>query len=191
MSKMIKIVAVTAILCCLMPALPAQAQNNTCQPIRLIIQANLDLARPFPFTGWSGTVKGLLNDKIPVNGRIYAPPDAPVPTVFTGQVGHEGFRIVFDLGPAGKFVNVMDTDLAHYSPRVSPHFTFPPQFAFGRTMATVKIAPDSAISSGWFASATGNISVTGLFVVNGAPPFDMGFWNAEVEGRLCGVTTPQ
>ena len=192
MTKMTKIAAFAAILIWLVPAMPAQPQNNSCQPIHLIIQANLDLARPFPYTGWTGTVKGLLNDKIPLNGKVYNPPGDPIPTVYTGQAGHEAMRMVFDFGTAaGIFVNVLDRDLAKYSPGVSPHFTFPPEFAFGRTMATLKIVPDSLISSGWFANATGNISVIGIFVVNGNPPFDMGFWNAEVDGKLCGVVTPQ
>ena len=184
-------IASFAILGWLVPAMPAQPQNTNCQPIHLIIQANLDLARPAPFTGWTGTVKGLLNDKIPLNGKVYNPPGEPPPTVYTGQAGHEPMRIVFDFGTsAGKLINLLDRDLAQYSPSVSPHFTFPPQFAFGRTMATLKIAPDSTISSGWFANATGNISIIGIFVVNGAPPFDMGFWNAEVDGKLCGVVIP-
>jgi hypothetical protein len=190
MIKLMKIVTTTAVFSCLVPALPAQAEKNACQPIRLLIQANLDLARPAPLTGWSGTVKGLLNDTIPLNGMVYAAPGGPVPTVYTGQVGHEVFRFVFDFGPAGKFVNAPDRDLAQYSPSVSPHLTFPPRFAFGRTMATVKIVPDGAISSGWFTNASGSISIVGMFVVNGPPPVDMGFWNAEAEGKLCGAATP-
>jgi hypothetical protein len=168
---------------------PVWAQQS-CQTIHLIIQANLDLARPFPFTGWTGTVRGLLNDKIPLNGRVYNPPGEPPPTVYTGQAGHEAMRMLFDFGTAGILVTALDRDMVQYSPGVSPHFTFPPQLAFGHTMATLKIAPDTAISSGWFANATGSISVIGIFVVNGPPPFDMGFWNAEVDGKLCGVLIP-
>jgi hypothetical protein len=87
MTKMMKIAAFAAILTWLVPAMPAQPQDNSCQPIHLIIQANLDLARPFPFTGWTGTVKGLLNDKISLSGRVYHPPGQPPPGLKGTELG--------------------------------------------------------------------------------------------------------
>ena len=190
-SKMMLMATVAVIVASLMAAAPANAQERGCMPVRLLIQTNLDLARPAPDTGWAGIVRGLINDSIPLNGKLYSPPGIPPPTKITGQVGHETMRLVFDFGAVGKFVNVASVDIVLYNPKVSPHFTFPPDLAFGRTMSTSKVEPDIAISSGMFVGARGNISITGVFVVNGLPPFDMGIWNAEVSGSLCDVAVPQ
>lgn len=69
--------------------------------------------------------------------------------------------------------------------------TYPPDLAFGHYAATVKIAPDPdpMLTSGRFINATGNLSISGLFVVNVPPPAlaDIGIWNAEITGKLCSI----
>lgn len=194
MNNSTKAIALFAVVGCLLAALPAQAQNNGCQPIRLLLQANLDFARPYPGTGWSGIVRGFLNNTEPLNGKLYyLPPPPGSETKPAGQSGHEqSNRAVFDFGEKGMFVTVADGAVFQLSPTVSPHMDYPPDLAFGHYSATVKVAPDPLlVKSGRFVNATGNLSIAGLFLVDGPPPFDMGIWNAEINGRLCKVTPKQ
>jgi hypothetical protein len=76
MTKVMKIAAFAAILVCLVPALPAQAQNNSCQPIRLLLQAKLDFSGPPPLMGWFGPVRGFLNNTESLDGTLYYLPPA-------------------------------------------------------------------------------------------------------------------
>lgn len=205
MTNLMKKTAFAAVLGCLVAAMPVLAQNNNCQSIQLLLQGKLDFTQPPPLIGWYGKLKGLLIDrdsKVPLNGTFYGyPTGAPVPTTFAGQVGHETLRAVFDFGPTvGKFATVLDREIAQYSPKVSPHFEFNPSDpaprVWGRTMATVKVAPDPEPepsknqTSGWFTQATGRITLMGTFVVNAGPPADMGFWSTEISGTLCNVAVP-
>jgi hypothetical protein len=176
---------VVVTLICLVSVIPMPAQNNDgCQPVRLLLQANLNLAGPHP--GWSGVVRGFLNNTIPMNGILYVIDSQP--TTATGQAGHEVGALVFDFGPKGRFVTNVSSMNFQVSPSVTPHMIYPPEVAFGRHIATLKVAPRTGLSSGWFTNATGNISSVGLWMVNAPPPFDMGFWNAEIDGRICNVT---
>jgi hypothetical protein len=189
MSNLTKTAAFAAILSCLVLGAPLQAENKGCQNIRLLLQANLDFTRPFPGTGWSGAVRGFLNDTEPINGKLYYLPSS-VETKGTGQTGHEYANIaVFDFGPVtGTFVTVADGAVFQLSPTTSPHMVYPPDLAFGHYSATVKVAPAPVLSTKRFANATGNLSIAGLFVVNAPPAVDMGFWNAEINGKLCNLT---
>lgn len=46
MSKITKVAVLAAILGWVVAAVPAHAQGNSCQSIRLLLQANLDFTRP-------------------------------------------------------------------------------------------------------------------------------------------------
>lgn len=108
----------------------------------------------------------------------------------TGQAAHEyGDRAVFDFGTKGVFITVADGAVFHMLPGVSPHMIYPPDLGFGNYSATVKVAPDPAFTSGRFANATGNLTISGMFLVNVPPPAyqNIGIWNAEINGRLCNV----
>jgi hypothetical protein len=203
MTKVMKIAAFAAVLVCLVPALPVQAQNNSCQPIRLLLQASLNLT-DIPGVGvipvWSGQVRGFLNNSKPLNGGLYGlPGPGGVSTIGTGQVAKDyNLRFVFDFGSDGKFVTVADQDVMPFSPGVSPHLVYPPPAAFGSYMYVAKVAPDSLVSAAPFSTATGNISISGSFLVNGQWPAipsptypfggPLGIWNAEINGRLCNLT---
>lgn len=191
MSKITKVAVLAAILGWVVAAVPAHAQGNSCQSIRLLLQANLDFTRPFPGTGWSGLVRGFLNNTEPLNGVLYYLPPTEV-TKGTGQSAHEyANRAVFDFGAKGRFVTVADGAVFQLLPGVSPHMIYPPDLAFGHYAATVKVAPDPdpLLTSGLFGNAAGNLSIAGLFVVNVPPPAlaDIGIWNAEIDGKLCGM----
>ena len=183
-----KVAALAVIVGCFVAAIPTQAQDGGCQSIRLLLQANLDFTREVPYTGWSGKVRGFLNDTVPLDGILYAA--GPVATFGTGQAGHDpNLSFVFDFGAKGKFVTLPDKGIFPLSPRVSPHMDYPPDFAWGHYAYTAKVAPDAQLgTSGWFANAKGSISLSGMFLVNAPPPVDMGIWNAEINGRLCNVT---
>lgn len=191
MRKVMSVAAVAAILAWVVAAPPAHAQGNSCQSIRLLLQANLDFTRPFPGTGWSGIVRGFLNDTEPLNGTLYYLPPTQQ-TKGTGQSAHEyANRAVFDFGAKGKFVTAAGDAVFQLMPGVSPHMTYPPDLAFGHYAATVQVAPDAdpQLTSGRFLLASGNLSISGLFLVNVPPPAvaDIGIWNAEINGKLCGV----
>ena len=186
MRKVMSVAVVAAILGWVIAAVPAHAQGNSCQSIRLLLQANLDFAGPFPGTGWSGIVRGFLNDTEPLNGILYYLPPTQ-DTKGTGQSAHEyANRAVFDFGAKGKFVTVAGNAVFQLLPGVSPH-----DLAFGHYAATVQVAPhpDPQLTSGRFLLASGNLSISGLFLVNVPPPAvaDIGIWNAEINGKLCGV----
>ncbi len=189
MVKAMRVSALVLIVGCLL-FMPSPGQDKNCQSISLLLQANLDFTRPIPFTGWSGIVRGFLADTVPLNGKLYAafPPD----TYGTGQTGHDvNLSFVFDFGVSGKFVTVPDKGVFPLSPGVSPHMTYPPEFAFGHYAYTAKVAPGAVAgmpADGLFTNATGNISLSGRFLVNAPPPVDMGIWNAEINGKLCNVT---
>lgn len=118
MSKAMKIAAFAAILSCVV-VVPTHAQSN-CKSIHLLLQANLDLTRPFPGTGWSGIVRGFINENEPINGILYYLPPTEQ-TKGTGQSAHEyANRAVFDFGAAGKFVTVADSAVFQLLPGVSP-----------------------------------------------------------------------
>lgn len=192
MRKVLKMAALAAILGWVVAAVPAHAQGNSCQSIHLLLQANLDLTRPFPGTGWSGIVRGFLNDTEPLNGIVYYLPPTEQ-TKGTGQSAHEyANRAVFDFGAKGRFVTLPDGAVFQLLPGVSPHMTYPPDLAFGHYAATVKVGPDpeAALTAGRFIIATGTLSIAGLFLVNVPPPAlsDIGIWNAEITGKLCNVT---
>ena len=200
MTNLMKKTAFAAVLGCLVAAMPALAQNNdsSCMSLTMLIQGKLDPTHG----GWGGTVKGLLIDKknniTPLEGVLRYPFRDGAPTVYTGQVGHETAHPAFDFGSAGKFAAILDREIAQFSPSVTPHLDFsngPPAFALGRTMATFGVAPQTQTSpawssSGWFANATGKISMAGTFLVNGQNFPVIGYWNVEVTGTLCNVAVP-
>ncbi len=187
MYRTIRTAALILFVACLV-SIPSPAQDENCQSINLLLQANLDLTRPADAI-WYGILRGFLNDTIPLNGVFYA---ASVPdTSVTGQTGHDvNLSFVFDFGDNGKFVTVPDKGIYPFSPGVSPHLTYPPAQAFAHYAYTAKVAPDAVDgvpATGWFINATGNISMSGRFLVNAPPPVDMGIWNAEINGKLCNV----
>jgi hypothetical protein len=192
-----------AILGCLVAATPAYAQNNKCQPIQLLLQASLNLTE-IPGAGviplWSGQVRGLLNNSKPLNGALHGLPGAGgVTTITTGQVAKDyNLRFVFDFGNDGAFVTVADQDVMPYSPKVDPHLVYPPLPALGSYVYNAKVAPDPSVAKGPFATADGDISIRGDFLVNGqwpatpTPAFPLGgplgIWNAQINGRICNVS---
>ena len=100
----------------------------------------------------------------------------------TGQAGHESNdRAKFDFGEKGVFVTEPHTATFPLRPNVAD------PFAFGSYVATAKVAPDPAVSSGRFVNATGNISIIGTFLVDMFSMDSAGVWNAEVSGKLCHV----
>jgi len=189
MTNSLKVAAIVAIVCCVI-ATPALAQGNNCKDFRAILQATLDVTG----AGWHGTVRGFLDNTIPIYGTLRGTGD--LPTVQHGQTGHEpASRMIFDFGAKGKFVTLPDKGIFPASPQVTPHMVYPPDFMFGSYFYTGKVAPDSTIgSSGWFKEATGNIHFNGTFLVDEVSlavptglPTDIGAWNSEISGRLCNV----
>jgi hypothetical protein len=193
----LSVLVVLAILVLVPVPVVAQDKDNTCQDLRLLLQARLSFLpyqAPTVFpdfaVGWTGIVRGFLGTD-PVNGILYyTPPDdptAPPPgTIAKGQSGHEGGgRSVIDLGPAGKFVTEISTAVFQLAPQITPHMAYPPPSAFGHHSATVKIDPKYNLYGIPASGATGNLSFSGFFLVNGPPPVDMGIWNSEINGRLC------
>ncbi len=159
---------------------PIQAQNTTCQPFRVLLQANLDLTVAPPGVPWSGTVRGFLNGNEPLIGTLSYLPG--VDSTQTGQAGHESNdRAKLDFGAAGAFVTEPHSAVFPLRPTIMD------PFAFGSYHATAKVAPDPLVSSGRFVNATGNISIIGTFLVDLFSAQSAGIWNAEIAGRLCNV----
>jgi hypothetical protein len=186
MIKSMKMAVLVLIASCLLTAIPVQAQSNGCMSFRVLLQAKLNLLDK----GWSGDVRGFLDNTIPLKGTFYGLPPAEPPKG-TGQAAHEyGDRFVFDFGEKGLFVTEAGGGVSHFLPAVSPHMDYPPPIAYGNFVATAKVSPDPIVgTSGWFEKATGNISIVGPFLVDAAViPIDMGVWNAEINGKLCNVT---
>jgi hypothetical protein len=179
MINSLKAVVVVGFLVCLSAALPVRAQAGNCQSVRILLQANLDLTS----TGvpWSGQVRGFLNENEPLIGTLtYLPEGAS--SRQTGQAGHESNdRAVFDFGQNGVLVTEPHSATFPLRPGVGDGFMI------GSYMATAKVAPDPQLSSGRFKRTTGNISIDGPFIVDGASPSSMGIWNAEIKGKLCNV----
>ena len=84
MTNFLKTASIFAIVCCLIAA-PAAGQGNNCKDFRVVLQATLDVSPNG--LGWTGTVRGFLDSKIPIIGFLIGTGD--VPTVGTGQTGHE------------------------------------------------------------------------------------------------------
>jgi hypothetical protein len=194
MSNSLKVAAVFAIVCFVI-ATPAQAQGKNCMDFRAILQATLDVTEGTG-VGWAGTVRGFLDNKIPIFGFLTGTGD--LPTVQHGQTGHEpASRMIFDFPGKGRFVTLADKGVFPVSPQITPHMVYPPDLMFGSYFYTGKVAPDSTLhSSGWFEQATGDIHFNGTFLVDGfsipnAPPSpnltNIGAWNSEITGRLCNV----
>jgi hypothetical protein len=190
MTKLLKVAAIFAIVCCVI-ATPALAQSNNCKDFRAILQATLDISSPNG-VGWHGTVRGFLDNTIPIYGTLTGTGD--LPTVQHGQTGHEpASRMIFDFGAKGKFVTLADKGVFPVSPQVTPHMVYPPDFMFGSYFYTGKVAPDSTVgSSGWFKEATGDIHFNGTFLVDefslaNRALTDIGAWNSEISGKLCNV----
>ena len=189
MTTSLKVAAIVAIVCCVI-ATPALAQGNSCKDFRAILQATLDVSPSG--LGWHGTVRGFLDNTIPIYGTLIGTGD--LPTVQHGQTGHEpASRMIFDFGAKGKFVTLPDKGVFPVFPKITPHMVYPPDLMFGSYLYTGKVAPDSTIgSSGWFKDATGDIRFNGTFLVdefsvaNGLLT-DIGAWNSEITGRLCNV----
>ena len=191
MTNSFKVAAIVAIVCCVITA-PAQAQGNNCKDFRAILQATLDVSQNG--VGWAGTVRGFLDNTIPIFGFLTGTGD--LPTVQHGQTGDEpASRMIFDFGAKGKFVTLADKGVFPVSPQVTPHMVYPPDFMFGSYFYTGKVAPDLTLgSSGWFKDATGNINFNGTFLVDeaslangGLVPNNIGAWNSEISGKLCNV----
>lgn len=189
MAKSFKVAAVFAVVCCVI-ASPALAQNTNCKDFRAILQATLDVSPTG--LGWTGTVRGFIDNKIPILGFLVGTGD--LPTVQHGQTGHEpASRMIFDFGAKGKFVTLADKGVFPVSPQVTPHMVYPPDFMFGSYFYTGKVAPDATIgSSGWFKEATGDIHFNGTFLVDEASLANgtltnIGAWNSEISGKLCNV----
>ena len=190
MTNLFKLAATFAIVCCVI-ATPAQAQGNNCKDFRAILQATLDVSQNG--AGWSGTVRGFLDNTIPILGILTGTGD--LATVQHGQTGHEpASRMIFDFGAKiGKFVTLPDKGVFPVSPKITPHMVYPPDFMFGSYFYTGKVAPDSTVgSSGWFKEATGDIHFNGTVLVDGASILagtltNIGAWNSEISGRLCNV----
>jgi hypothetical protein len=191
MTNLFKLAATFAIVCCVI-ATPAQAQGNNCKDFRAILQATLDVSQNG--AGWSGTVRGFLDNTIPILGILTGTGD--LATVQHGQTGHEpASRMIFDFGAKiGKFVTLPDKGVFPVSPKITPHMVYPPDFMFGSYFYTGKVAPDSTVgSSGWFKEATGDIHFNGTFLVdeaslaNGGLLTNIGAWNSEISGKLCNV----
>lgn len=179
MINSMKVAVVLLFVCCLTAVIPAQAQDNDCQSFRVLLQANLDLtASGVP---WSGTVRGFLNGTEPLYGTLsYLPTGSE--SRQTGQAGHESNdRAKLDFGANGIFVTEPHTAVFPLRPNVSD------PFAFGKYIATAKVAPDPQVSSGRFVDATGNISIIGTFLVDMFSLDSAGIWNAEISGKLCKV----
>lgn len=204
MTKLIKTASFLAIAACFVAAIPAHAQSN-CQPINLLLQANLEFSRPIPYFSWSGIVRGFLDNKIPLNGVLHGAGPNPSGGFFAaGQTGHElGVSFVFDFGPLGKLMTLPDKGIFPISPQVAPHMVYPPELAWAPYFYTAKIGPEAATAmfqpSGWFEKATGNLSLNGAFLVNGPATPEVsvpegpntkgiGIWNAEIRGKVCNVT---
>ena len=189
MTNSLKVAAIFAIVCCVITA-PAQAQGNNCKDFRAILQATLDVSQNG--VGWAGTVRGFLDNTIPIFGFLTGTGD--LPTVQHGQTGHEpASRMIFDFGAKGKFVTLADKGVFPVSPKITPHMVYPPDFMFGSYFYTGKVAPDSTVgSSGWFKEATGDIHFNGTFLVDefslaNRALTDIGAWNSEISGKLCNV----
>ena len=191
MINSLKAATLFAVVTCLIAAIPAQAQGNNCQSFHGILQATLDVSPTGQ--GWTGTVRAFLDNKTPLIGKLIGFGEAA--TIGTGQTGHEpATRFIFDFGANGKFVTLADKGIFPLSPQVSPHMTYPPDFALGSYFSTVKVAPDTTLgSSGWFKDATGNLAFNGTFLTDNASLFadgtltNIGAWNSEINGKLCNV----
>jgi hypothetical protein len=186
-----KSAAIFVIAGCLLAAIPAQAQVNNCQDFSVLLQATLDISPTG--TGWSGTVRGFLDNRIPLVGFMIGGGD--LPTVATGQTGHEPATwFIFDFGPKGKFVTVPDKGVFPVSPKVAPHMVYPPEFMLGSYFSSPKVGFNPvAVASGWFKDATGYLSFNGTFIVDNASAYadgtfkNMGIWNSEIKGKLCNL----
>ncbi len=179
MTKTMKTVALGAVVYCILAALPTQAQTN-CQSFRVLLQASLNLTILPPEVPWSGQVRGFLDGSEPLAGTLTYLPGAE--SRQTGQAGHESNdRAKFDFGPKGIFVTEAHSAVFPLRPHVSA------PYAFGKYVATTKVAPDPLVSKGPFVNATGNISIVGMFIVDLLSPVSAGVWNAEIEGTLCNV----
>lgn len=223
MFNCMKVATLVLLVGCLV-SVPAPAQNadKNCVSLRLLLQADLDFSRPIPYISWSGIVRGFLSDNDPntmpivLNGSLHgAEPRAggkERETPLLGQSGHEEeLSFVFDFGEnVGQFVTERNKGIYTLSPEVSPHPTYPPMFADSNHYAyTSKIAPSGASdlfpATGWFEHATGYISLSGQFLVNGpnltelknmgtiwsgVHPNSIGIWNAEINGKICNATLP-
>ena len=189
MTNSFKVAAIFVIVCCVIAA-PAQAQGNKCMDFRAILQATLDVSPSGE--GWTGTVRGFLDNTIPIFGFLKGTGD--LPTVQHGQTGHEpASRMIFDFGNKGKFVTLPDKGVFPVSPKVTPHMVYPPDFMFGSYFYSGKVAPDSTVGSSlWFKDATGDIHFNGTFLVDEASSANgllnnIGAWNSEITGKLCNV----
>jgi hypothetical protein len=180
MASSMKTAAVAAAFSCLLAAVPAAAQNNSCQDFRVLVQANLDLTVPPPGIPWTGTLRGFLNGNEPLIGTLSFLPGSE--STQTGQAGHEtNDRAKFDFGANGIFVTEPHTAVFPLRPGVQD------PFAWGNYHVTATVAPDPQISSGRFVNATANISIVGIFVVDLFSEQSAGVWNAEITGKLCNV----
>jgi hypothetical protein len=190
MSKFVIAALIVLVGCVVSIPAYAQAKDYDCQDLRLLFQASLDIRWPPtpppafpPFAyGWKGIVRGFLG-KTPVSGILYyAVPDVlpPPPTKRVGQTGHESGRVVIDLDGVGKFVSLNSADVFQLSPQI------PDPLAFGHFSATFKIDPDYSFSPFISPSgAIGNLSLSGLFLINSDNLADLGIWNAEINGKVC------
>jgi hypothetical protein len=175
--------AILAALCCLIAAAPVLAQSKDCKPFNAILQAKLDVSPTG--LGWSGQVRGLLDNADPLFGTLtYLSVDSSM----TGVAGKEtNLQWKLDFGPNGAVVTQTDCGVFPIKPKVTD------PFAYGAYMATAKVDPSA--STGRFLNATGQFTLNGYFVVDGKSAIlsgwtdltDVGVWNAEMNGKLCGV----
>jgi hypothetical protein len=188
--RLLKIVTLCVIVSCLAAPLSAQSQGNNCRSFHGILQATLDVT-PGTGLGWSGIVRGFLDNNIPLIGYLTGGQEAD--TIAHGQTGHEpGTWFAIDFGTKGILVTVPDKGIFPVSPQVAPHMSYPPEYMLGSYYSTPKVAPNAG-SSGWFKDATGNLTFNGTFLVDNASIFadgtlkNIGAWNSEINGKLCNV----
>ena len=188
--RLLKFVTLFVVVACLVT--PAIAQNDGCKAFHGVLQATLDVT-PGTGLGWTGTLRGFLDNNIPLVGYLIG--GGLADTVQHGQTGHEPLTyFIIDFGAKGKLVTIPDKGIFPVSPQVAPHMVYPPETMFGAYYSTPKVAPNVTLgTSGWFLNATGNLTFNGTFLVDNASIVangtltNIGAWNSEVNGRLCNV----
>lgn len=164
------------------PASHAQGQSG-CKRFHAIVQATLPSSTPLYKPGvpdvWGGPLYGMLNDELLSNGAL------------SGNDGEGSMHGVTGMGKGGSYTICVDP------PVCNDTFTYEVPNAVwpippGRSGFLTYIGNTATIvqGTGKFASASGNLNVTGPAIVwpDSSSPFEVsGRWDGELSGKVCGI----